>query len=1096
MSLIYSHRQEDRTLDLMCQTEEEFNLWYNALKYVWDQIRSRSSRSRDLLRGLQQGGGGGGGGTPGTRGINNGSPSSGRCPATVGIPLGGGQSHGFANQNLGIPASRNIPGDCYIWGAAAAAAAEETVKTGELVKVSSPQLVPSSQKLDIIQVSCGSTHFASVTRSGHLYSWGSGPSGALGLGSTQFLSTPTTIPDICSVRSVSCGESSSAALTEDGGLYTWGSGLTGQLGHGQHITQYYPKRLVFPSGVRIRQVSCGPYHSGAVCEAGGVYTWGDGYGGKLGHGSNASEFQPRRLESVKHVLGISCGYWHTAIWARYPNNDPTSDVLKMYTWGGHCSWGGDHNKGCLGNGKKTGEWRPHRVEGPLGFKSVKQVACGLNLTLALTQDGEVYQMGTTGAEAAQVPWERALLPVRVEGPLRRLKIEQISCGKSHVIAIGASVQDRKTHLFSWGAGKRGQLGLGSYQDHTTPQLVEDLSSRRILNVCCGGDYTLVVCSHDHKVAAANFSPLIEFLPSPSTPESSSGPSQSVRRRHKTHGPIINANQLRLSSKKTIQGAQRDSLEPISSVSSIRKMKSDLFNGPGGRLDRSRTGSTPLSDAQSSLHDLKGTPRIPSEPPEGRYGLDRARSQTPDDHLKLQETLPTSLSNQYSSTGSSKVLNEFPVKLMDGNESFASDPGDEGSSDDDNDSNANTDGHLTHDAYSEEDEISSQGRRSEKSLSSVDQGLSKSLADSFRTPICPFPPTSIEDRFQTSQNPASSARLRSRQRGLERRLGVMDTWASEQVISKHSSVPVGDLMLDRGSIVRSVQTARIPGVQEEPSSSRRAGSGYEHRRSASAQNLMLSTLNEDSALDPNQQKLTKLLEDIERKLVALAASRKLEMIRSLTQDFSFLSKVLGPENEDSEKKIDSFFELETVQKTQGIISRVFEMLENLPTSNLTALEDESNEGKKLKFRLASCDQAITGIRSLVNELRSLYHADSVHRRDNPHQDLLRNDDSGLIGTFASNEDPEEGNSSQLISTDGQSVHYWRERVDAGVTIVFQSTVNGSTKIKNVRFSKRMFAWEEAQRWWEENQDRLIEQYGLEPGYDPLQETNTTTSEARN
>ena len=67
---------------------------------------------------------------------------------------------------------------------------------------------------------------------------------------------------------------------------------------------------------------------------------------------------------------------------------------------------------------------------------------------------------------------------------------------------------------------------------------------------------------------------------------------------------------------------------------------------------------------------------------------------------------------------------------------------------------------------------------------------------------------------------------------------------------------------------------------------------------------------------------------------------------------------------------------------------------------------------------------------------------------------------------------------------QLVHLWMERVDPGVSIVFQSTNQGTTKIKKIRFAKRMFAWDAAQRWWEQNQERLIRHYQLEPGFDPL------------
>lgn len=340
---------------------------------------------------------------------------------------GGGLITGFVNQNLGFPASGNVPGDCYIWGSAPESAAALKQSGLELIKVNVPHLVPSSQKLDLIYVSCGPSHFTAVTRSGNLYTWGTGENGRLGLGSLQHARIPTTIPELGNVESVSCGDSNSAAITANGALYTWGNGLTGQLGHGNFVTQYLPKRLICGgfSEIKIRRVSCGPFHTAAVSETGGIFTWGDGFGGKLGHGNEETLAMPKRLEGLTDVVRVSCGWWHTAAVAkvRNSNEDIEPTRLVLFTWGGHCTWNGDSNKGCLGNGAKTGEWLPVRAKG-LETKNVKAVACGLNLTVALTKDGAVYQMGTTAAEDAHVPWEGATVPTRVEGPLKRINADQ------------------------------------------------------------------------------------------------------------------------------------------------------------------------------------------------------------------------------------------------------------------------------------------------------------------------------------------------------------------------------------------------------------------------------------------------------------------------------------------------------------------------------------------------------------------------------------------------------------------------------------------------------------------------------------------------
>ena len=51
--------------------------------------------------------------------------------------------------------------------------------------------------------------------------------------------------------------------------------------------------------------------------------------------------------------------------------------------------------------------------GALEGLCVRQVECGLNLTVALTVDGRVWQMGETGVPAEKgAVWERTHVPVQ------------------------------------------------------------------------------------------------------------------------------------------------------------------------------------------------------------------------------------------------------------------------------------------------------------------------------------------------------------------------------------------------------------------------------------------------------------------------------------------------------------------------------------------------------------------------------------------------------------------------------------------------------------------------------------------------------------
>eukprot|EP00210_Caulerpa_lentillifera_P007888 g7529.t1 len=998
----------------MFQTEEEFSLWFNALKYILDETKSQTTRIQ-------------------SRGLHRSQNSIGS--RSMGTPLGDGQSKRFANQNQSMSTNCNIPGDCYIWGSSL------NDKNQTLAKINRPQLVPSSQKLNIIQVSAGVTHFCVVTRSGHLYSWGSGPKGVLGLGSIQTCPTPTSLPDLSGVRSVSCGESVSLALREDGGVHSWGSGLTGQLGNGQGTTQYHPKILSFPHGVRITQVCCGPFHSGAICAGGCVYTWGDGFGGKLGHGTCRSELTPKRVLNLEGIIGVTCGYWHTAVWSGNPQE-------AMYTWGGVCTWGGDNNKGCLGNGAKTGELHPYKVESKLRHKSIKQVSCGLNLTIVLTGDGEVYQMGSTGAQDSDVPWDRTSQPTRVEGLLLNRRIQQIACGKQHMIAVGQSSQEHMNHLFSWGVGQHGQLGLGTYKDHTSPQLVEGLDFRRILHVCCGGDYSLVVCAHDHKVAASKANSMMDVMSLHITPDSSPKGHQSNRRTSRPNSNIItSATPMRMPVKKTVL-AQMDTM-PISlehstipAGASIRKLRRDLSTSANSQ--RQKIGWNHLSEAK-----------------ENEAGL-RPRSQTPEE--------PSS-----------------PAGFAGGSSS-------------DDESLANTEGHQTNDTYSDDDDLVSQDCQSERSMSSIEHSSSMNLVDNcFQNTICTFPPSSTEDHFQ---NLVSSAKLRSRQRGMERRLGVMDTWTCEQVISKHTSAPVEDL----ARAVQPIVDRRLLGV-----ASWRPDDMTGHKRSASAEIILPKTLEDDSNKELQKKKsklvnFVRFLSSLEDRK-GLIQNEDANFSRGIKEELSLiLSKLMATEFGSSEEiEIGGFFKLETIEKNQKTLEQISALLESmeprLGPSN-ASIGEEATSAYEMRSKLNHLEKTLSLMKGLITKLQSYNSIEGAPSASAPNgasssveekskiplvsdYEVLRHSDSGLVGPMLSNESE---NEPSTTSSNGQLVHLWMEKVDPGVSIIFQSTNNCKTKIKKIRFTKRMFAWEEAHRWWEANQEHLIKQYGLEAGYDPLQESN--------
>jgi len=138
-----------------------------------------------------------------------------------------------------------------------------------------------------------------LSADGALWSWGCGGQGVLGHGDEQYQLLPTKIEAFAGQRvvAVSAGGDHSLALTADGAVWSWGNGFYGKLGHGDEQQQLLPKKVEALAGQRVVAVSVGEDHSLALTADGGFFTWGQGGLGCLGHGEELSnQLLPKKIE--------------------------------------------------------------------------------------------------------------------------------------------------------------------------------------------------------------------------------------------------------------------------------------------------------------------------------------------------------------------------------------------------------------------------------------------------------------------------------------------------------------------------------------------------------------------------------------------------------------------------------------------------------------------------------------------------------------------------------------------------------------------------------------------------------------------------------
>ena len=152
---------------------------------------------------------------------------------------------------------------------------------------------------------------------------------------------------------MSAGAAHSLALTASGAVWSWGDGFFGKLGHGDDHAQWQPKKVEAFAGQRIVAVSAALVHSLAITADGALWSWGWGASGKLGHGDEHDQLLPKKVEAFagQRVVAVSAGDVHSIV--------ITADGA-VFAWG-------PGETGCLGHGedlsnqllpKKVDAWAP------------------------------------------------------------------------------------------------------------------------------------------------------------------------------------------------------------------------------------------------------------------------------------------------------------------------------------------------------------------------------------------------------------------------------------------------------------------------------------------------------------------------------------------------------------------------------------------------------------------------------------------------------------------------------------------------------------------------------------------------------------------
>ena len=232
-----------------------------------------------------------------------------------------------------------------------------------------PTLITSLKERKIVSISCGNNYTLAIDDEGNLFSWGFGRHGVLGQGDKKDVLKPTHVKENVNekVIFIDAGFAHCGVVLDNGKILMTGKGADGALGLGSSTFKdsisFQPVQNV-PNDIVFKELSCSKgehhCHTLALTSEGKVYSWGDGYKAKLGHGDQESRLTPTLIdpkhfndEKIKHV---SAGGIHSTA---------VSEDGHAFTWG--CG-----SDGRLGHPEAKGHRYLYRVDVPRVVEALKE----------------------------------------------------------------------------------------------------------------------------------------------------------------------------------------------------------------------------------------------------------------------------------------------------------------------------------------------------------------------------------------------------------------------------------------------------------------------------------------------------------------------------------------------------------------------------------------------------------------------------------------------------------------------------------------------------------------------------------------------------
>jgi len=235
--------------------------------------------------------------------LGNGTMTNSSVPVAVkiaGTPLAGKtivQIAAGANHNMVLTSD----GAVYTWGWNYHGQLGNNTKTNSNTIVAVQTISTPIAGKKIVKIAAGQGHSLALTDDGMVYAWGRNDTGQLGNNATTDAMLPVAVTVTGTPMSnktiveIASGARHSLAIDSSGKVYAWGHNGSGQLGNNSTVNALTPVAVQAPADKNIIQVSGSGWlgaSSSALTSNGAVYSWGRGFDGQLGDGTNNDSSVP------------------------------------------------------------------------------------------------------------------------------------------------------------------------------------------------------------------------------------------------------------------------------------------------------------------------------------------------------------------------------------------------------------------------------------------------------------------------------------------------------------------------------------------------------------------------------------------------------------------------------------------------------------------------------------------------------------------------------------------------------------------------------------------------------------------------------------